>query len=936
MYQRKKLITTLALVITLLWSSFQVSAPIVARAATNSTTANPDPLTPQTSIAVPGQELGPTANQQLLDMAITLKPKNVVELEQFLHDLYDPTTPVFHQFLTPEQYTNRFYDTGTRTQVINFLLGKGFTVKDKGIGSVIVFSGTVAQAQPGFNVTIANFRAADGRVFYANKQTPALPLSIATTTYGVQGLDNTYQAQPSYRRRDPSKSDPQNHPITPNSPSGCTGATTIANTYGSYTPNQFKTAYNFDPLLNSGVNGAGQTVALFELDDYRDANVTAYQSCFGTSVPVTRVPVNGGVTTIGSGEVEVELDIDVVVGMAPGLSQLLVYTANNSATNSLAEYQQIANANLAQIVSSSWGYCEGLTALGSQYNNFFNSENTVFQQMAAQGQSLFIAAGDDGSEGCLRFNFTGNTALSTPAEAAFPYAIGVGGTRLSLNSSNNITGEVTWNDYNNQAGAGGGGVSTLWTKPSWQTGPGTVNSYSNGKRQSPDISADASPYTAYTVYVHDTTYCGIFTGTQGATDCFEPVGGTSAATPLWAAATALLNQYSLSHGQTVFGFGNPALYRLLNSSQAYSIFRDITAGDNCYYPATCGTPNSGTATYPATASYDQATGIGSLNLNQLTLAVNQPTTITLTAAPNPSNFGQSVTFTATVSPVSGADVPTGSVVFKEGANTLTTSTLNGSGVATYITSTLSVGTHHITATYNGDALFLSSNQSVDQVVNSTCTPSLTVSSNTDNGQGDCGTLSSALLQVQNASSPVTITLATNQITFTGPMPIITPTAVVTINGTCTPSSNALSTPGTSLVAGGGAAASAFTLTNNLNLRGVAITGFSGYAVTITGNNNTLGCSWLGTANGTSAAANGGGVHLLGSNNTLGGSGAANLISGNTGYGILVESGSKTNQASYNWVGLQSDGATSLLNGSGALKINSGGQLKLLAGNRFRA
>ena len=404
------------------------------------------------------------------------------------------------------------------------------------------------------------------------------------------GLDNYERFQNHTARRKTTAN------IKPNTgtPVGCSAAVTASNNYGSYTPNQFASAYNFTQLYSTNLKGQGQTVALFELSDYRDTYAAAFQTCFGTAVPLTRVKVDGG-GLLDSGEDEVELDIDVVAGMAPQLGSLLVYTSPNTGTSLLNQYQRIANDNTASVVSSSWGRCEALATTSR-----FNSENAIFQQMAAQGQSIFVASGDEGAEGCRG----DTTTISVVDPASQPFVTGVGGTTLDVNTNNSYNQEVVWNEYANNGGAGGGGLSSFWAKPRFQTGPGTVNGYSNGKRQVPDVTADGDPYTGYTVYV------------QGG---FTAIGGTSAAAPLWAAGTVLVNQQLGGR----MGFANPVIYSVFNTAPAS--YHDITVGDNCYDPS-CGggAPDSGSGRYPATAGYDQASGVGSFNLGSFAARVAPP------------------------------------------------------------------------------------------------------------------------------------------------------------------------------------------------------------------------------------------------------------------------------------------------------------------------
>jgi len=257
---------------------------------------------------------------------------------------------------------------------------------------------------------------------------------------------------------------------------------------------------------------------------------------------------------------------------------------------------------------------------------------------------MFIDSGDFGSKGCST-----STALAVQDPASQPYVTAVGGTTLTLATGNAYSGEVTWNDYNITGGSSGGGLSTVWSKPTYQNSPGTTNTYSNGKRQVPDVSADGDPNTGYTIYVHDTSGCPTFTGTPGATDCWEAAGGTSAATPLWASAITLANQLRLSLGKPAFGFANPTLYTIANGRGNAAVFHDITSGDNCY-ATFCGTPNSGSAIYPATTGYDQATGIGSLNAGNLALysigkATFSPASVDFGAQPVSTSQSRTVTLT---------------------------------------------------------------------------------------------------------------------------------------------------------------------------------------------------------------------------------------------------------------------------------------------------
>lgn len=509
---------------------------------------------------VAAQRIGPTSASQQLKLAIGLKVTSQAGLDQFLDDIYNPASPNYKRYLSSQEFTQQFTSQLDRNVIDIYLQGQGFSVTDSGLGVLINATGTVAQAEKAFGVTISDYQdKRTGRVFYRNDNPVVLPQTLSSRVTSVIGLSNDSQFYPRTMRPSPDKVQPKAN----GTPGGCNAAVTAANLYNSFTPNQLKTAYNFSPFYSQNITGTGQTVAVYELDAYLDNNIAQYQSCFGTSVPLERVPVDGGVNAVGSGQSEVELDIEVVAGMAPGLSKILVYEADGTGSSYLDEFQKIASDNRAQVVSISWGDCEGDTAFVN--TGALNIENTIFQQMATQGQSVFAASGDYGAQGCLPIN--GDPGLWASDILDTPYVTGVGGTNLKLNNDNTINTEITWNDFATDYGASAGGVSTYFARPSWQVGPGTNGKYANGKRMTPDVSATASPYTSYVVYT--VTPSG---------SAWQAIGGTSASSPLWAAAAALTNNYLTTLSQPVLGFANPTIYRIFNSAGNSMTYCRVLAG----------------------------------------------------------------------------------------------------------------------------------------------------------------------------------------------------------------------------------------------------------------------------------------------------------------------------------------------------------------------
>lgn len=245
-------------------------------------------------------------------------------------------------------------------------------------------------------------------------------------------------------------------------------------------------------------------------------------------------------------------------------------------------------------------------------------ENNYLLTATVQGQSVFAATGDTGSAACAQVPPPNSqTFLNVQDPASQPYITAVGGTSLTINGDNSYQRETTWND---STGAGGGGLSTIWSMPSWQSAPGVNNSYSNGHREVPDVSLDADPFTGYLIY------CSVNVQGQGCSPSgeFLIAGGTSAAAPMWAAFMALTNEESIHKGGFNIGFANPLLYQIASNANSYpNDFHDINDNSNNDYN------HYNNGLYPTAAVYDMATGLGSYNAANLAndlvnLALNAP------------------------------------------------------------------------------------------------------------------------------------------------------------------------------------------------------------------------------------------------------------------------------------------------------------------------
>src|SRR5437588_695656 len=386
---------------------------------------------------------------------------------------------------------------------------------------------TVAKAEQAFQVQINNYRSTTGHEFFANDSNPSLPVDIAPLIASVSGLDNTVQYQ-----RHPLTSSVNVTLKSQSSASVACPQPGSTNQPTSYTPSQIATAYDFTKLYNAGVLGDGQSVGLLELDGFSPNDIAAYTSCFGGNHTVIKsIPIDGYNGAAGINAAEVELDMEMVLGLAPHLSSLRVYEAANALPSYNDAWARIVS-DVVPVVSTSWVFCEQNAGLANE----ISQENIFFQAAAAQGQTILAASGDLGANGCYNPQTGANGQPAVDDPASKPYVNGVSGSTLRPNSVNAYLSEQVWNDRAINNGASGGGVSQVWRMPTWQQAPGVANTYSTGFREVPDVSINADPQTGYDVYC---------TAGGCANHGWMVIGGTSASAPVWAALIALANENSL-------------------------------------------------------------------------------------------------------------------------------------------------------------------------------------------------------------------------------------------------------------------------------------------------------------------------------------------------------------------------------------------------------
>lgn len=568
------------------------------------------------------QLLANTPANQTLSLAIGLNLRNTANLASYLHEVTDPNSPLYRQYLNPTSFAALYGPLPqSETAIIAFLRSQGFTITATYPNHLVIDAvGTVAQARHAFQVQINNYRSTSGQLFFANANPPSLPVQLAPLVATVSGLDNTIQ----YHRNPLAPGQATLH-LGPSSDSPTrTSASVLCPKPGlsmvptSYTPSQIATAYNFTKLYNAGFMGEGQTVGLLELDGFSASDIASYTACFGGNRTVIKtIPIDGFNGAAGVNAAEVELDMEVILGLAPHLASLRVYEA---ADTSLAAYNDAwarIVSDVTPVVSTSWVFCEQ----GSGMANEIQQENIFFQAAAAQGQTILAASGDLGADGCYNPRTGANTTPAVDDPASQPYVTGVGGTTLHVNFNNTYQFEQVWNDRKIKNGASGGGISLVWHMPYWQQAPGVANAYSTGFREVPDVSLNADPQTGYDVY------CRVGGCANKGWLIF---GGTSAASPAWAAMIALANQALLKANAFMVGFLNPSLYDIAHGAMGTSYnaaFHDIVPVSG-YINNNDYVGNNGT--YPDGSAYDLATGLGTYDAYNLSqnLCENTPNVCT--------------------------------------------------------------------------------------------------------------------------------------------------------------------------------------------------------------------------------------------------------------------------------------------------------------------
>ncbi len=550
--------------------------------------------------ARPQVEVGradPNLPMQRMILHLALRPGAQAQLDQLLAAQQNPASAQYHQWLTPEEFAARFGLADADVQTVSsWLISQGFTIDEVARGhNWINFSGVSSQVEKAFATEIHDYQIG-GKVYHANSIDPSIPRGLADLVAGVVSL-HSFQRPPRRLAAHPLANGGGLEPRTGSS-------------QGNFlSPADFATIYDLNQAYNAGINGSGEAIAIVARTDIMLSDVQSFRSGFGLPPNNPVFIHNGPDPGINSDdEQESDLDTEWAGAVAPSATIDLVISKSTNATDGiLLSEEYIINHQVAPIASASYGLCESET--GASGVTFYDS---LLAQGATQGITSFAAAGDAGASDCDDPNSPTGTGKAVDFPCSSPNNTCAGGTMFNdaanpsayWSPTNNPTTqgsalsyipEVVWNESGKESGGSdlwstGGGASSMFTKPSWQSAPGVPV---DGHRDVPDVALSTAAHDGYLAYFEGQLY--IFSG-------------TSTAAPTWAALLALIEQKT---GGTALGNINPTLYQLATSQYGASgpaVFHDVKSGNNSV---------PGVNGYSAGVGYDQTTGLGSVDAQTL-------------------------------------------------------------------------------------------------------------------------------------------------------------------------------------------------------------------------------------------------------------------------------------------------------------------------------
>ena len=665
------------------------------------------------------------ANAQMTHMRLVLTASDdqLVALHTLMAEQQDKSSANFHKWLTPQSFGQYFGAASSDISALTaWLQDQGLTVDAVSKSNrIITFSGPAAKVEAAFHTQLNNITV-NGEKHIANTTDLAIPAAFASVIKGVTSLNDFF---PKANNVNPHKGElvtniPANNYVTANATPLYTSVSSGAHYVA---PGDAATIYNSTPLLNAGIDGTGQTVAVLGRSNITLSDVQQFRSMFGLKKNDPTFTVVESDPGVNADDLEAYLDVEWAGGMAPGANVNFIVGGPdyfNSGGIDAAGLYAVDN-NIGDIITLSYGGCETNDGVGG--TGFYN---TLWEQAAAQGQTVFVSSGDSNATGCQSSSATYGTAYGVNALGSSAYNVAVGGSMFfdpgpsqywaagvsapapagySFSTATSYIPETAWNQgaltttYLNslstalQAGSGivgtGGGISIYTGRPVWQTGSG-ISATADSACTSGTCIAAGSPITGLHRLVPDIAFISA-AGHDAAVFCGEgscnntstgygigAIGGTSVATPVMASVQALINQknggrqgnanfyyYPLANADYLAGnckSNNGTLASpTVTLPAATCNFHDIVTGSNASKQNAADTVGLG---FNAVAGFDSATGLGSVNIanvaNNWATAGLRATTTSITLTPAAGlTHGAAQTLSATVASSTGT--PTGDI-----------------------------------------------------------------------------------------------------------------------------------------------------------------------------------------------------------------------------------------------------------------------------------
>jgi subtilase family serine protease len=627
---------------------------LAGAACSSSATSLPQPqegiATAAAAQAAPGGsptlDLGSTDPTQVVTVSIIFKAQPMNQLEAYVQSTEDPSSPSYHRFLSVHDFASRFAPSSKDIARVSAYLGTfgiqvGATLADN---LVLKATGTVGAFTQAFTFQVHDFQNGSSH-YHRPVSAPHIPSTLSDVMLVVTGFSTQPAFVPKVTSARAAVPSFASKAVLPSN-------RTATGVPGNYTVGDFANQYDVNPLYQAGIDGKGSTIGIATLASFYPADAYEYWSTIGLTVDqdrITQIHVDGGAQlSAAAGSIETALDVEQSGGLAPG-AKMVVYDAPNTDGGFLDLFYNAASDNLVDSLSVSWGEAEIFYMNSALTGGDFTAELTAFHQAflegAAQGISMFAAAGDDGAYDSSGLIPGLSNPLTVDVPGSDPAITAAGGTTTPVTINGNIFGGPTtannyvvskeqvwgWDGFQSFLDAndvapegtswsffstgGGGGVSSFWPAPYYQQGypgqrltqPGQAVTYTDSTgatqtlltlpahfagRNTPDISADADPFSGYLIYS---------TPDGGWNDYY---GGTSFVAPQMNGVSALVRQRA---GGRV-GLWNPMLYRFAQENRRGNVtVVDITAGDNWYYDGVPG--------------YEPAAGLGVLDVQKFADAV---------------------------------------------------------------------------------------------------------------------------------------------------------------------------------------------------------------------------------------------------------------------------------------------------------------------------